>query len=73
MSSAHDLTAVFGDLISAYTRAQAIADGVLLDVSDRAQRFDIRFPVALTAGVYGAPAASVRKFTLRTGFEGFLQ
>lgn len=54
MSNAHDLTAVFGDLIFAYTRAQAIADGVLLDVSDRAQRFRIRFPVALTAGVYGA-------------------
>jgi hypothetical protein len=45
---------LFGEVIFAYTRAQAIADGVLVDVSNRAKRFAIRFPVALTAALYAA-------------------
>lgn len=40
------------DLISTYTRAQAIADGVLVDVTDTAQKAGIRYPVALTAAVW---------------------
>lgn len=49
-----DLTELFGEPISIYTRAQAIADDVLMDVSDQAKRFGIRFPVAITEGLYGA-------------------
>ena len=41
------------DLIYAYTRAQAIEDGVLVDVSEMAKEAGIKFPVALTAAVYG--------------------
>ena len=40
------------DVISAYSRAQAIADGVLLDVSILAQEAGFKVPVALTAAVW---------------------
>ena len=40
------------DLIYSYTRAQALADGVLVDVSERAQRAGIHHPTACTAGVW---------------------
>ena len=40
------------NVIFAYTRAQAIADGVLIDVSEAAREAGFRFPVALTAQVW---------------------
>ena len=40
------------DLIYSYTRAQALADGVLIDVSERARRAGIKYPTACTAGVW---------------------
>lgn len=36
-----------------YTRAQAIEDGVLIDVSETAREAGILFPTALTATVFG--------------------
>jgi hypothetical protein len=39
-------------LIFSYTRAQAIADGVLIDVSELAKEAGFRFPVAVTAGLW---------------------
>jgi hypothetical protein len=42
----------FGELIYSYTRAQAIADGVLIDVSDLAKEAGFVFPVAVTSGVW---------------------
>ena len=39
-------------LIYSYTRAQAIADGVLIDVSELASEVGIRYPVAMTAAVW---------------------
>ncbi len=36
------------DVISRYTRAQAIEDGVLVDVSELAREAGFRFPVAMT-------------------------
>ena len=41
------------DLISRYSRADAIRDGVLIDVSATAHEAGIRWPVALTAAVWG--------------------
>jgi hypothetical protein len=41
------------DLIHRYTRADAIRDGVLIDVSSVAREAGIRYPVALTAAVWG--------------------
>ncbi|WP_114814048.1 DUF6573 family protein [Paraburkholderia kururiensis] len=43
---------VFGKTISTYTRAQAIADGVLVDVSAMAREAGFRIPVALTSAVW---------------------
>ena len=40
------------EIIYAYTRAQAIEDGVLADVSEMAKEAGFRYPVALTHAVY---------------------
>jgi len=40
------------DIIHRYTRADALRDGVLIDVSTTAKEAGIRFPVALTAAVW---------------------
>jgi len=45
---------LFGELIHSYTRTQAIADGVLIDVSQAAKEVGIRYPVAVTAAVWSA-------------------
>src|SRR5260370_32314941 len=41
------------DLIHRYSRADAIRDGVLIDVSATAREAGIRWPVALTCAVWG--------------------
>jgi len=41
------------ELIHCYTRAQAIADGVLVDVTEQAKRCGFVVPVAMTAAVFG--------------------
>lgn len=41
-------TTLFGDVIYSYPRAQAIADGVLIDVSETARAAGFRWPVAMT-------------------------
>jgi hypothetical protein len=43
---------VFGELIFAYTRAEALADGVLIDATRSAKEAGLRCPVALTASVW---------------------
>lgn len=43
----------FGEVVFRYTRAQAIADGVLVDVTETARELGFHVPVALTAGVWG--------------------
>jgi hypothetical protein len=40
------------DLIHQYSRADAIRDGVLIDVSETAREAGIRWPVALTAAAW---------------------
>ena len=44
----------FGEIIYSYTRAQAVADGVQVEVTKTAQEAGIRFPVFLTRTVYDA-------------------
>ena len=39
-------------IISVYTRAQAIADGVLVDVTETAKEAGLKFPVAVSAAVW---------------------
>ena len=42
----------FGPVIYSYTRAQAVADGVQVEVSKTAQEAGIKFPMFLTRAVY---------------------
>jgi len=42
----------FGPVIYAYTRSQAVADGVQVEVTKTAQEAGIRFPVFLTRAVF---------------------
>ena len=51
------LTEIFGPVIHAYTRAQAIEDGELMDVSEIAKEAGIKFPVALTRAVWASYVA----------------
>ena len=55
----------FGPVISVYTRAQAIEDGVLVDVSDTAREAGFGIPVALTRTVWD------RLIALPEGYRGF--
>ena len=53
MQVAAESSSVFGELIHKYTRAQAIEDGVLVDVTETAKEAGIKFPVAVTIAVHG--------------------
>ena len=46
------LTEFFGEVISTYSRAQAIEDGVLVDAGEMATEVGFRIPVALTAAAW---------------------
>lgn len=41
------------EVIYAYTRADALNDGVLIDVSEHAKELGFRVPVAVTSALYG--------------------
>ena len=43
---------LFGDIISVYTRAQALEDGELVDVSTTAREAGFRFPVAVSRALW---------------------
>jgi hypothetical protein len=47
----------FGDVVYSYTRAQAVADGVQVEVTKTAQEAGIRFQVFLTRTVFDAYVA----------------
>ncbi|HNT14158.1 MAG TPA: hypothetical protein PKO21_04770 [Verrucomicrobiota bacterium] len=47
----------FGPVVYSYTRAQAVADGVQVEVTKTAQEAGIRFPVFLTRTVFDAYVA----------------
>ena len=55
----------FGPVIFAYTRAQAIEDGILVDVSETAREAGFRIPVAVTRTVW------TRLVALPEGYRGF--
>ena len=55
----------FGPVLFAYTRRQAIEDGVLVDVSETAREAGFRIPVALSRSVWG------RLVALPDGYRGF--
>jgi len=47
----------FGEVVYSYTRAQALADGVQVDVTKTAQEAGIKFPVFITRTVFDAYVA----------------
>ena len=55
----------FGPVISVYTRAQAIGDGILVDVSETAREAGFKIPVAITRTVWE------RLVALPEGYLGF--
>ena len=56
-----DLTATFGEVVYAYTRAEAIADGVLVDVTELARAAGFRHPVAMTSAAWSDCVAWTRE------------
>jgi len=52
ISNGQSVESFFGDVISTYTRAQAIEDGVLIDVSAMAREAGFKWQVALTSAVW---------------------
>lgn len=46
------LADIFGSVIHSYSRAEAIADGVLVDITDVSKTCGIKFPVALSAAAH---------------------
>jgi hypothetical protein len=56
------------ELIYAYTRSQAVADGVQVEVSKVAAEAGIKFPVFLTRTVYDA-YVTVPELTLRAPLD----
>lgn len=52
MENDNDIRSLFGDVIHAYTRADALADGSLIDATEIAREAGLRYPVALTRAVW---------------------
>jgi hypothetical protein len=55
----------FGKPISTYSRAEAIEDGILSDVTEEAKKSGFKYPVAVTAAVWEeclVPSDHCRKF-----------
>ena len=63
------MTGIFDDaeIIHVYTRAQAIRDGVLVDVTGRARELGFRFPVALTIAAWADCVAWDEQAAEKTG------
>ncbi len=60
------------DLIYAYTRSQALADCVLVDVSTTAKEAGFRFPTAITADLHACITPNMREKALGQSYEGRL-
>ena len=58
-------SAEFGPILCAYTRAQAIDDGFLVDVSETAREAGFKIPVAVTRTVWN------RLVALPEGYRGY--
>ena len=52
ISNEQSAEAFFGEVISTYSRAQAIEDGVLIDAGSMASEAGFKWPVALTSAVW---------------------
>jgi len=52
ISNEQSAESFFGEVISTYTRAQAIEDGVLIDAGSMAREAGFKWPVALTSAAW---------------------
>jgi DNA repair protein RadC len=58
------------EVIYVYTRAQALADGVLIDVSQMAKEAGFRYPTAITADLQAALTPNRRERSYGQSYEG---
>jgi len=61
-----------GPLIYVYTRAQALADGVLVDVSETAKEAGFRLPVAITAALQARLEPAIADRDIGQDYDGRL-
>ena len=59
-------------MIYTYTRAQALADGVLVDVSQTAQEAGFRYPAVITADLHATLTPNRRERSYGQSYEGRL-
>lgn len=57
MANPNSFRDFWGTPIHVYTRAEALADGVLLDVTETAREAGFQLPVAMTTGVWSEAVA----------------
>ena len=62
----------YDDLIYAYTRTQALADGVLVDVSQMASEAGFRYPTAITADLHARLTPNEQEKAFGQSYEGRL-
>src|ERR1035437_3638583 len=62
MDNSNSLTEIFGDYIITYTRAEAITDGVLIDVTETAKEAGFKYPVAITTALHSMIADIPKKY-----------
>ena len=60
------------EVIYSYSRAQALADGVLVDVSRMAAEANFRYPTAITADLHARITPNEREKALGQSYEGRL-
>ena len=69
-TTAATLADIFGAPIHTYTRAQAIEDGALIDVSSIAREAGTRWPVAMTAAAWADTVEWTDADEKRKGYAG---
>jgi hypothetical protein len=63
---------LFGPLIYAYTRGQAIADGVLVDVTETSKEVGFKIPVAITESLHNRLTPTKADASLGQDYDGRL-
>ncbi len=66
------MASALGEVIYTYSRAQALEDGVLIDVSEMAREAGFVWPVAVTAGVWALIKPTAELARLGQSVEGRL-
>jgi hypothetical protein len=62
----------FGSIIYAYTRAQALADGILVDVTETAKEVGFNLPVAITEALHNCLTPTKADASIGQTYDGRL-